>query len=287
MQIRGTAVLALFLAGVCLIAAPEIASAGTKPASIVKVAQLEVHESMSADSSVASVLKKGDRVIVGLEMQTAGEDWCGVSDAAKGNRLGYVPCSALQRPPRSAAMKAAETAALNGVVQVLLGKANAPTEPPTQAARRQAAPAGADRRFIGANVAAPDFTLNGLDGRTHSLSGMRGHYVLLDFWASWCGPCRMEMPRLDRLQKEFAGSGLEIVGINSGEAPARVERFIAQNGYSYTILLDPQDRASARYDVRALPTLVMIDPEGNVRFYDAGAYDTRELRAVFARAGLR
>lgn len=283
---RGNAAGALVLGAACLMAVAPCRSATQAPTSVVRVAKLEVHETMSPDSSVTSVLRQGDKVVVGLEMQTGGQDWCEVSNPVQGDRLGYVPCEALQRPPRSPEMKAAEQAALNGVVLVLEGKAQAPQGPPTRAATRQK-PDGADRRFLTSAVVAPDFTLSGLDGSTHSLSEFRGHYVLLDFWASWCGPCRMEMPRLDRLQQEYAASGLEIVGINSGEAPARVRQFIQQTGYRYRILLDPQDQASARYDVRALPTLVVVDPEGNVRFYDAGAYDTRELRAALARVGLR
>jgi thiol-disulfide isomerase/thioredoxin len=237
------------LAGILLLAAPSLFPAGSPATATVKIASLEVHESMSTGSAVAKVLKKGDKVVVGLELQIGGADWCEVSEPGKGARLGYVPCAALARPA-----------------------------PPTRSA---------DRRFIPGEVEAPDFTLTGLDGQSYSLHDLRGHYVLLDFWVTWCGPCRMEMPRLDQLQKEYAGSGLEVVGVNAGEAPDRVRRFIEQNGYSYTILFDPQDTASRLYDAEYIPTLVVIDPRGDVRFYDSGAYPEQALRAVLARVGLR
>jgi thiol-disulfide isomerase/thioredoxin len=279
----------LVLAAALVIAARPVFSADTSPPATVKEATVQVHESMSMDSDVSKVLKKGDKVVVGLEMQIGGADWCEVSEPGKRERLGYVPCASLDRPAPPPAVRAAEAAAYSTGVQVLMGKASPTGAPASKAATARRAPPSrsADRRFISGDVEAPDFTLTGLDGNTYSLHDLRGHYVLLDFWATWCGPCRMEMPRLDRLQKEYAGRGLEIVGVNAGESPDRVRRFIQQNGYSYTILLDPQDQASRLYDAEYIPTLVVVDPNGDVRFYDSGAYSERALRAVLARVGVR
>jgi thiol-disulfide isomerase/thioredoxin len=289
------------LAGVALFAvaglftAPALPDSRPAPAATVKTATLDVRSEMSADGSVVKVLKKGDKVMVGLELQVEGSDWCEVSESGKNVRLGYVPCQALERPapPKAESTFAASGAGVadsqNAGVQVLLGKAAPTSNPASKAApARQAPAAGADKRFItGGDVEAPDFTLDGLDGQPLSLHDLRGHYVLLDFWATWCGPCRIEMPRIDDLQKAYADRGLEVVGINAGESPDRVRRFIEQNGYSYTILLDPQNQASRRYNAEYLPTLVVIDPSGDVRFYDSGDYSERDLRAVLARVGLR
>lgn len=247
---------------------------------------------MSADGTVVKVLKKGDKVFVGLELQVGGGDWCEISEPGKNARLGYVPCQALGRPAPPKAERASwashadATGGPNGGVQVLLGKATPASHPagrfaPVWTHRH------ADKRFITGDVQAPDFTLTSLAGRTLSLHDLRGHYVLLDFWATWCGPCRMEMPRLDDLQRKYAGRGLEVVGVNSGEAPKRVRRFIEQKGTSYTILLDPDNQVSHLYNARYIPTLVVIDPNGDVRFYDSGAYSENYLEAVLKYVGMR
>jgi peroxiredoxin len=282
------------LAGIALLLAPMSLCAGSRPAATVKTVKLKVHSQMSAGSSIVKVLKKGDKVVVGLELQLGGADWCEVSEPGSRARLGYVPCHSLHRPPQPKAERTQAASAAgagnggNSGVEVLLGNASPTSQPASKAAESQPAPPETiDRRFPTGNIVAPDFTLTGLDGQRYSLHDMRGHYVLLDFWATWCGPCGMEMPRLEDLQREYASRGLEVVGINSGESPAHVRRFIDQQGYHYTILLDPENRASLMYDAEYIPTLVVIDPSGDVKFYDSGAYSERSLRAVLARVGLR
>jgi thiol-disulfide isomerase/thioredoxin len=249
---------------------------------------------MSADGSVVQVLKKGEKVVVGLELQVEGNDWCEVSEPGKNQPLGYVPCQALDRPAPPKAETdfgtpgpgAAENS--DAPVQVLLGKAGQANSATRKIVPGRAAPSTeTDRRFISGDVEAPDFTLDRLDGQPLSLHDLHGHYVLLDFWATWCGPCRIEIPRLEDLQRIYADRGLEVVGINSGERPERVRQFLDRTGYSYTMLLDPDNRASRLYDTRYIPTLVVIDPNGDLRFYDSGDYSERDLRAVLARVGLK
>jgi thiol-disulfide isomerase/thioredoxin len=262
-------------------------AAQTPPTAKVKTATVEVREGMSPSSPVVKVLKHGAPVVVGLELQLGANDWCEISEPGSGTRLGYVPCQALDRPAPTAAEQAQLGGGTGAGVEVLLGKASPTRAPASRAARRILAPVERDRRFPAADITAPDFALRALDGQAHALSEKRGHYVLLDFWATWCGPCRAEMPQLERLQREYPGHELEVVGIDAGEAPDRVRRFVERSGYTFTILLDPQGEAAALYNAEAIPTLVVVDPSGKVRFYDSGAYGLGELRSVLARVGLR
>ncbi len=282
------------LAGILLFAVPVLLAAGVVPPATVKTVTLDVRSEMSADGPVVKVLKKGEKVVVGLELQVEGNDWCEVSEPGKNAVLGYVPCQALDRPapPKAerdlATSDAGAADSPNAAVQVLLGKAAPPNRPASKIAPSRPTPAtDADRRFITGNVKAPDFTLDGIDGQPLSLHDLRGHYVLLDFWATWCGPCRIEMPRLEDLQEKYADRGLEVVGINSGEPLDRVRRFLERTGYNYTMLVDPRNEASRLYDTKYIPTLVVIDPDGEVRFYASGDYSERDLRAVLARVGLK
>jgi thiol-disulfide isomerase/thioredoxin len=277
----------LVLAGSAAVAASLALASGTPPTAKVKTTTVEVREEMSPSSRVVKVLQKGAQVVVGLELQLGANDWCEISQPGSGARLGYVPCQALDRPAPSPAERAQLGGGAGAGVEVLLGTASPTRAPASRAARRSFVPAGRDRRFPAGDVMAPDFALQGLDGQVHGLSEKRGHYVLLDFWATWCGPCRLEMPRLEQLQREYPGQELEVVGIDAGEQPDRVRRFVEQSGYMFTILLDPGGETAARYNAEAIPTLVVIDPDGKVRFYDSGDYSLGELRRVLARAGLR
>jgi thiol-disulfide isomerase/thioredoxin len=277
----------LLLAGSTAVAVSLALAAGTQPTAKVKTATVEVREEMSPTSRVVKVLQKGAQVVVGLELQLSGNDWCEISEPGSSTRLGYVPCQTLDRPAPSPAEQAQLGGGAGAGVEVLLGKASPTRAPASRAATRTLVQEGRDRRFPTADIIAPDFALSALDGRVHELSEMRGHYVLLDFWATWCGPCRLEMPRLEQLQREYPGQELEVVGINAGESPDRVRRFAQQSGCTYTILLDPGGETAARYNAEAIPTLVVVDPDGKVKFYDSGAYGLGELRRVLARVGLR
>src|SRR5262249_23485410 len=86
--------------------------------------------------------------------------------------------------------------------------------------------------------AAASFTLSDLKGKRVSLASLHGKVVLLDFWATWCGPCRMEMPTVAKLHREFKKKGLVVVGVNVGEQADVVSRFLKQGGYDFTVLLD-------------------------------------------------
>ena len=132
-----------------------------------------------------------------------------------------------------------------------------------------------------------DFTLQDLKGVPHALSSLRGKTVLLDFWATWCGPCRVTMPQVDKLHKEFKDRGLEVMSINVGESADRASAYLTKNGYGFTALLDTDRQVSTQYQVNGIPTLVVIDKAGNVTDYLVGARDEKALRAALAKAGVK
>ena len=123
-------------------------------------------------------------------------------------------------------------------------------------------------------LAAPDFTLKSLSGEEVSLIQQRGNYVLVNFWATWCGPCKMEMPSLETLHQRFKSKRFSLLAISNDMFGARVvEPFIKAHNLSFTVLLDQQLQASNKFGVVSLPTTFMIDPEGNLIGELRGAED--------------
>lgn len=112
---------------------------------------------------------------------------------------------------------------------------------------------------------APDFTLVTPDGETVSLSDYRGQPVVLNFWATWCTPCREEMPLLQETYEAHQEDGLVVIGVNVRETPETIERFLDQVGVDFPILLDPDAEVVNRYLVTSLPLTFFIDRNGNVR----------------------
>jgi len=112
---------------------------------------------------------------------------------------------------------------------------------------------------------APDFTLSTLDGDTLRLSELRGQPVLINFWASWCGPCRAEMPHLQAAFEAHAGEGLVVLGVNQMESPPDAARFVAEFGLTFPIPLDRAGDVSGVYRARALPMSFFIAADGVIR----------------------
>ena len=132
-----------------------------------------------------------------------------------------------------------------------------------------------------------DFSLNDLKGRSHSLKDLRGKTVLLDFWATWCGPCRITMPQVAKIHAEYKDRGVEVMSINVGESAKKAGDYIARNGYAFTTLLDTDRQVSTRYQVNGIPTLVVIDAAGKVSDYLVGARNDAALRAALKKAGVK
>lgn len=121
------------------------------------------------------------------------------------------------------------------------------------------------------NVEAPDFTLKNLDGDDISLSSYRGKLVFLNFWATWCGPCREEMPSMQALYDDLNEDGFEIVAVNLQESQRTVSKFIDQNGYTFPVLLDSNGKVGGTYGARSIPTSYLIDTKGNAVGFIVGS----------------
>lgn len=119
---------------------------------------------------------------------------------------------------------------------------------------------------------AREYVATNLDGDSVSLSSMRGKVVLLNLWATWCTPCRMETPYLQSVFEEYRAEGFEIVGISmdTGDAAADVAMFVDEYEVTYTILLDPKMRGMELYQVLGLPATFLIDREGILRWMRYG-----------------
>lgn len=118
---------------------------------------------------------------------------------------------------------------------------------------------------------APDFSYTLSNGATHTLSGLHGKKVLLNFWATWCGPCQGEMPELQSSSKAFAADGLVIVAVNKQETADVISPFATKFGITFPIITDKDNSIGSAYGVRGLPTSYFINSDGTVSFRQLGA----------------
>jgi thiol-disulfide isomerase/thioredoxin len=120
--------------------------------------------------------------------------------------------------------------------------------------------------------AAPEIGLTDLTGKSIKLSDMRGKVVLVDFWASWCGPCRESLPVLDKLSKTYRDQGLVVVGVNIDNTPELAREFLSKNKLtlSFAVVNDKKHEVAARYAPPTMPSSYVIDREGRVRSVHAG-----------------
>ncbi|UCC16166.1 MAG: redoxin domain-containing protein [Dehalococcoidales bacterium] len=122
----------------------------------------------------------------------------------------------------------------------------------------------------------PDFELYDLEGNIHKLSDYKGTPVLLNFWATWCGPCRSEMPHLEEIYGEWKDKDLTFFAINVGESSVDVISFMDYFGFSMPVLLDSAKTVSRKYGVSGIPTTYFIDEDGIIQSRVAGAFPDRE-----------
>ncbi len=133
---------------------------------------------------------------------------------------------------------------------------------------------------------APNFQLRDLDGKLHELREYRGEVVLLNFWATWCAPCRLEMPLLDRQSQEFADRGLVILAVNLQETAAQIEDFVNETGILLPILLDTDGAISEAYRIMGYPSSVIVDPSGLIQVIHVGIITEPQLHEYLQQVGL-
>ena len=163
---------------------------------------------------------------------------------------------------------------------VFFGLPSEPPEPQPQSAP-QISIAG-----LGTGSQAPLFELETADGEMVGLEDYRGQVVLLNFWATWCAPCRIEMPLLQSTFESFKDQGLVILGIDFDEPADLVASFGDELGLTFPLLLDPGGKVQQQYKVRGYPTTVILDREGRIQSYHIGVLTQSQLDGYMQIAGL-
>ncbi len=117
---------------------------------------------------------------------------------------------------------------------------------------------------------APNFTLKSRSGKNIKLSELRGQVVMINFWASWCAPCRQEMPLLEKIYKKYKRLGFTLLGVNVEQNTRAAKNWLKNVNVSFPVLFDSSNKTSKLYKVSAMPTTVIIDRNGNMRYLHKG-----------------
>lgn len=133
---------------------------------------------------------------------------------------------------------------------------------------------------------APDIEVTGLGGKKVKLSSLKGKVVMIDFWATWCPPCRKGLPITNKMHSKYASQGLQVLAV-SNEELATVSKFIKENKYTFPTYLDPGSAASKVYHVTGIPCLVIVDAQGNLSSYSMGLEPEEAVLASLKKAGLK
>jgi len=134
--------------------------------------------------------------------------------------------------------------------------------------------------------AKPDFRLKTLDGRKLGPADFPGQVVVVDFWATWCGPCHIQARILEPIQHDYQGKGVQFLATNVGEDEATVRSFLKEKPFPYPVLLDSESTVSGNFGIYALPTLMVIDKQGKIAFLQPGVTDGPTLRKILKDAGV-
>jgi thiol-disulfide isomerase/thioredoxin len=128
--------------------------------------------------------------------------------------------------------------------------------------------------------ATPPLASTDLTGRSVDLKDLRGRVVLVNFWATWCEPCRDEMPALERLQGKLRDKPFDILAVNYGESSTKIADFLRKEGLSLPVLLDPEKEAAGAWNAKGLPMTFLVDARGRVRYWVFGEKDWSEGEAL-------
>ncbi len=154
-----------------------------------------------------------------------------------------------------------------------------PTAQPTNTINPDVVSSVPTASFSDAAFPAPDFTLTALDGTTYTLSQLRGTPVIINFWATWCGPCRAEMPDLQEIAARYEEK-LILLGINQNESAEQVQAYVDEIGVTFPILMNPTDAVLADYTVMGLPQTLVVNPQGMVIYRAFGAIDFAQFTPI-------
>jgi peroxiredoxin len=127
---------------------------------------------------------------------------------------------------------------------------------------------------------APDFELATLDGQSVALADYAGDVVVVNFWATWCPPCRAEMPGINAVYEAYKADGLMVLAVNAREDASLVNGFVGANDFTFPVLLDPNGRVVDEYVVHSFPTTFIIDRAGVIRHMQSGIISEEELEAI-------
>ena len=133
--------------------------------------------------------------------------------------------------------------------------------------------AGAQELKPWAGGSTPALALEDLDGKPHRLESYRGKVVLINFWATWCEPCREEMPSIDRLLRSMAGRPFAVLAVNLAEPHARIRKYLEKTPVGFTVLLDRDTSVAKAWKARILPATYVVGPDGRIRYSYVGELD--------------
>jgi len=130
-----------------------------------------------------------------------------------------------------------------------------------------------------------DFQLKTVDGHSLGPKDFPGQVVVVDFWATWCGPCHLQAEILEPIYHDLKGRGVQFLAANVGEEPETVKSFLKNKPFPYPVLLDPKDSVASNLGVYALPTLLVVDTKGRVAYFQSGLADGDTVRQIIKKAG--
>jgi peroxiredoxin len=134
---------------------------------------------------------------------------------------------------------------------------------------------------------APDFEFENDEGHTASLSDFRGEVVLVNFWATWCGPCTIEMPFIQQVYDERSGKGVVVMLINLGDSASTVTSFLDQHDLSLPVLLNPNQELVGSYNIEYIPTTFFLDEDGVIQHIEVGAFSSKEdIESILSQLGI-
>lgn len=161
----------------------------------------------------------------------------------------------------------------------------APADDPVPSVEDPAPPA-VDPVAEDSSAESPRFALASLTGDRISTEDFGGRVVLIDFWATWCGPCHYQADILKKLHEEFADEDVQFLAVSLGEPEDVVRSFIEDNPYPYPVLVDPEDRLSPELGIYVLPTVMVLDRDGKVSYQQPGVSQAETLRRALYEAGV-